>query len=152
MGGVRALPLVVAICGSVCVAAAPTRGDVTVASGKLAHHHLSNDLFRIDKLWIQVAPDTQFHRWLSEGIGGKAAIVLTNGPDRFGDRPNVRILSGRLMHGTAPNTSPIVHTMFLVDALTGSVGAVTLQTYDRVTAQRFDAFDDTDISIVIEIK
>jgi len=49
--------------------------DVTVASGKLAHHYLTNDLFRIDKLWMQVAPDTLFHRWLSQGINGNAAVT-----------------------------------------------------------------------------
>ena len=149
----RALLLVV-LCGGVGGAGPfATKGaDVTVASGKLAHHDFTNDLFRIDELWMQVTPDTQFHRWLSQGINGKVSVVLTTHPDRFGDRPTIRILSGKLMHETAPHMSPIVHMIFLRDELTGSVGAVTFETDDRSTAQKFDAFDDDDISIVIEIK
>ncbi len=44
-----------------------------------------------------------------------------------------------------------MHMMFLQDEETGSVGAVTFQTDDQVIAQKFDAFEDRDVSIVIEI-
>ena len=145
--------LVAAPWAGVCAAQRPALpADVNVASGKLAHHYFTNDLFRIDKLWMQVAPDTVFHRWLSQGINGEAAVVLTAAPEKFGDRRNVRILSGRLMHETAPRTSPIVHMMFLQDEQTGSAGAVTFETDDRRIAQKFDAFDGRDVSIVIVIK
>ena len=144
MAALRALVLVALLAGA--------RHDVTVASGKLAHHFLTNDLFRIDKLWMQVAPDTLFHRWLSQGINRKVAIVMTATPGTFGDRPNLRILTGTLMHQTAPGTSPIVHMMFLTDEQTGTAGAVTFETDDLATAEKFDAFDDRNVSIVIEIK
>ena len=144
--------LLIVLCGGVCAAQRlPKRPDVTVASGKLAHHFFTNDLFRIDKLWMQVAPDTLFHRWLSQGINGKVSIVLTASPETFGDRPNVRILSGTLMHETAPRTSPIVHMMFLQDERLGTTGAVTFETDDLATAVKFDAFDDKNVSVVIEI-
>jgi hypothetical protein len=122
VAGVRALMLV-ALCGAVGAGHAPAgHEDVKVASGTLAHHFLTNDLFRIDKLWMQVTPGTLFHRWLSQGINGDVEIILTASPEKFGDRPNVRILSGTLIRGTAPQTSPIVHNVFLHDERTGSTG------------------------------
>ena len=152
MTAARAL-LLVALCGGVCGAQTPApHADVTVASGKLAHHFLTNDLFHIDELWMQVEPDTVFHRWLSRGINDRVVITLTTDPGKFGDRPSVRILTGKMMHGVDPGTSPIVHMIFLRDELSGSVGAVTFETNDPVTALKFDGFDDTEVSIVIEIK
>ena len=57
------------------------------------------------------------------------------------------------MHQTAPNARPVVHTLFLKDELTGSLGAVTFQTTDLATAAKFDSYDnDNDVSIVIQIK
>jgi hypothetical protein len=101
-------------------------------------------------VWMQVAADTVFHRWLSLGINGPASIVLTTTPEHFGDRPNLRILTGKLMHGTAPGESPIVHIIYLVDEQTGTTGAVTFETDDRATALKFEPFDDKIVSIVIE--
>ena len=148
----RAL-LLVALYGGVCAAHAPAaHADVTVASGKLEHHFMTNDLFHIDELWMQVESDTVFHRWLSQGINDHVAITLTTDPGRFGDRPSVKILTGKMMRGVDPGTSPIVHMIFLRDELTGSLGAVTFETDDPVTALKFDGFDDTEVSIVIEIK
>ena len=138
--------------GSVCAAQAPAGRDVTVAAGTLKHHFFTNDLFRINTLWMQVTPDTLFHRWLSQGINGRVVVMLTRSPETFGDRPNRRILTGRLMHETAPRTSPIVHMMFLSDERTGATSAVTFETDDRALAEKFDAFDGTEISIVIEIR
>src|SRR3954464_12210737 len=145
----RAL-VIAALCAA--AAAAPVQRDVVVVSGKLAHHFLSNDLFRIDTLWMQVAPDTLFHRWLSQGINGKVEVILTTSPEKFGDRPNVRILSGRMMHETVPTTSPIVHSLFVFDEQTGTAGPVTFETDDHRTAHKFDAFDDQPVSIVIVMK
>jgi len=147
----RALALA-ALCASVCRAQAPVPADIVVVSGTLAHHYFTNDLFRIDTLWMQVAPDTLFHRWLSQGINAPASIVLTATPDQFGDRRNVRILTGTLMHSTTPGQSPIVHTMFVVDQQTGTTGPVTFETDDLATAVKFDRFDDATVSIVIQIQ
>ena len=151
MTAVRAL-LVVLLCGSVNAAQAPARKDVTVASGRLAHHYFTNDLFRIDKLWMQVEPDTLFFRWLSQGTNRKVEIILTERPGRFGDRPNVRIQSGRLQHATAPRSSPVVHSMFLFDERLAAVGAVTFETDDRGTAMKFVAFDNAAVSSIIVMK
>ena len=46
----------------------------------------------------------------------------------------------------------MVHILFLKDELTGTFGAVTLQTTDRATALKFDGLDDANVSIVIRIK
>jgi len=92
---------------------------------------------------------------------------MTAHPDRFADAKNVRILSGTLMHQTAPaptpaaanvfgnlppGDSPIVHVLFLKDKLTGSLGAVTFETADLVTAAKFNDYDGTYLNIVIEIE
>lgn len=143
------------------VAARTQRADVTVASGDLDHLRLADDLFHIHDLWIRVAAGTEFHRWLSQGIDREAAIILTTNADRVGDDRNVRILSGRLIHQTAPNPTPsstdavgalppgnlsVVHILYLRDDLTGSLGAVAFQTSDFATASRFDAYDDQTVS------
>jgi hypothetical protein len=47
---------IAALCSGFGAAQAP-RPDVVV-SGKIAHHFLTNDLFRIDTVWMQVAPDS----------------------------------------------------------------------------------------------
>lgn len=151
MAAIRAL-VIIALCGVVCAAQPVKHRDVTVASGKLRHHFLTNDLFRIDTLWMQVSPDTLFHRWLSQGINDKASIVLTFTPEKFGDAPNLRILTGKLVHQTAPNTSPIVHMVFLQDPQLGTTGPVTFETDDHALAAKFDAFDDQTVSIVMRVK
>ena len=141
--------------------------DVTLAEGKLEHHRISNELFKIDELWLRVAADTEFHRWLSQGINHTVAIALTTNTGRLVDETGARILTGRLMHETAPNPTPMpvdvvgqlppgnlptVHIVFLRDELTGTIGAVTLQTSDRETAAKFDGLDDAHVSIVITLK
>jgi hypothetical protein len=143
------------------------RADVTIADGKLIHSRFSSELFRIDELWMRVTKETEFHRWLSQGIDRNVAIVLTTNTARLGDEAGSRILTGRLMHQTAPNPTPntvdavgqlppgnlpMVHIVFLRDDRTGTLGAVTLQTSDRATARKFDGFDDANVSIVIKIK
>lgn len=141
--------------------------EVVVASGTLGGGSLADALFNIGEFWMRVAPDTEFHRWLSQGINRKVVIMLTTNPARFGDAKNVRILGGTLMHETAPNPTPatidvigrlptgnlsIVHILFLKDELTGSLGPITFQTADFETAAKFDAYDDTYINVVIAIK
>ena len=128
--------------------------DVTVVSGKLERLRFASQLFHIDDLWMQVAADTEFNRWLSQGIDRQVVVTLTANPDTFADRDRntARILRGTLMHGTSPNTSPIVHTIFLQDELSGSLGAVTLQTDDPIIARKFDSFDDGEVGIIIQIK
>ena len=144
---------------------AAQRPDVTIAAGKLSRR--SSELFRIDELWIRVAEDTEFHRWLSQGIDEEVAIVITANTARLADEPGARILTGQLIHETAPAVTPntvdqvgqlpsgnlpMVHIVFLRDDVTGTLGAVTLQTADAVTASKFDGFDDARVSIVIRIK
>ena len=77
------------------------------------------------------------------------------------------ILSGTLMHETAPSPTPaitdvvgrlpagnlsVVHVLFLEDELTKSIGAVTFETADADTVAKFDVYDDTPINIVIKIE
>ena len=120
--------------------------------GKLVHHRFRNALFHIGDLWMRVAPGTEFHRWLLRGAGRAAAISVTADPDDLGDLPNVRILSGRLSHQTAPSLDPVVHILFLRDDVTGGLGAVTFETEDRIIADTFDACGDVKIGIVIRIE
>jgi hypothetical protein len=122
--------------------------DIVVVSGELEHR---NQLLHIDDFWMQVAPETQFYRWLSQGLHKDVTIILTRNPGRYDDREDVRILSGRLMHQTVPSESPVMHVLFLQDEETGTIGAVTFQTDDQVIARKFDPFDDRAVSIVIEI-
>lgn len=140
--------------------------DVIVASGTLDGHFLSQALFHIGEFWMRVPPDTEFNRWLSQGIDRKVVIMLTANPARFSDVKNVRILSGILMHGTAPSPTPattdvigrlpegnlaVVHVLFLKDELTGSFGPITFETADLGTATKFEAYNDTLTNIVIQI-
>jgi len=156
--------LLVSLVASVTLHAAQ-QPDVTIAAGKLSRR--SSELFRIDELWIRVAEDTEFHRWLSQGIDEQVAIILTTNTARLADESGARILTGRLIHETAPAVTPntvdqvgqlpsgnlpMVHIVFLRDELTGTLGAVTLQTADAVTASKFEGFDDARVSIVIRIK
>lgn len=141
--------------------------EVVVASGTLGGHVLAGALFHIGEFWMRVTPDTEFHRWLAQGIDRKVVVMLTTNPDRFGDARNVRILSGTLMHGTAPNPTPattdvigrlpagnlpLVHILFLKDELSGSLGPITFETADFDTATKFDPYDDTHTNIVIKIE
>jgi hypothetical protein len=141
--------------------------DVTIAAGKLERHRSGSELFQIDELWIRVAEDTEFHRWLSQGVDRQVALVLTANTARLADEAGMRILTGKLIHQTAPNPTPntvdvvgqlppgnlpMVHIVFLRDELTATIGAVTLQTSDRETASRFEGFDDALVSIVIRIE
>ena len=146
---------------------AAERADVTLAAGKLAHHRFSNDLFQVAELWIRVAENTEFHRWLSQGIDREVSVVITTQTARLTDETDTRILTGKLVHQTAPNPTPntvdvvgqlppgdlpMVHIVFVRDEAFGTLGAVTLQTSDGATASRLEGFDDASVSIVIAIK
>jgi hypothetical protein len=141
----------VATLGVVVSAQAPAPpAEVVVVQGKLVHYRLTNDLFHIDKLWMRVEPGTQFHRWLSDADGHRVTVLVTPDPDRFGDDASVRILTGHLNHGTSPQAgSSVMHVLVLRDSVTDTLGPVTFQTEDPVTARAFDAFDDRTVSIVI---
>jgi hypothetical protein len=141
--------------------------DVIVASGTLHGQFLADALFHIgEEFWMRVPSDTEFNRWLSQGLNRKAVILLTTDAARYGDVKNVRILSGTLIHNIAPTPTPVttdrvgrlpegdmslVHVLFLKDELTGSFGAVTFETADRVTATKFEPYDGAHINIVIQI-
>lgn len=132
----------------------PTPGDkeVSVASGTLVHHELTDDLFHIDNLWMKVKPDTAFHRWMMQGVDRTASVILTTNPARFLDADNVRILPGRLMHNTTPDADgPPMHVLFLRDELTGSLGAVTFQTGDPAIVKKVEPYCDTPVSVIIQI-
>jgi hypothetical protein len=140
--------------------------ETIVASGKLDDEFLARALFHIGEFWIRVPPDTEFNRWLSQGIDHQIIIRIMSDPARYADAKNTRILSGTLMHSTAPNPTPattdavgrlpngdlpVVHVLFLKDEVTGIFSAVNFETADFATVAKFDAFDDKPISIVIEI-
>ena len=141
--------------------------DAVLASGKLESRLLAGSLFHIDEFWIRVAADTEFNRWLSQGLNHNAVVMLTSNADRFGDQKNMRILTGRLNHETAAKLTPtttdvvgrlprgdsgLVHTMFIKDELTGSLGAATFETADLVVASAFDKYEGAHVSVVIAIE
>jgi mono/diheme cytochrome c family protein len=127
------------------------QSEIQIASGPIEHHVLTGDVFRIEKIWMRVAPNTQYHRWLSSGTGSRSTLVLTSDPRRFGDRHNVRILTGRLICNTAPSEMPIVHEFFLTDDATGAFSPVTFETEDGATAAKFEQWNNAVVSLVIEI-
>jgi hypothetical protein len=148
----------VALCAAGCagrstrMSTAALDGNSVVIVGTLVHHRLSNDLFHVDRLWMRVETDTMFHRWLRGGAGQIAAIALTTDPARFEDLPNVRILSGRLIHQTAPTATPLLHVLFLQDDGTGALSPVTFETEDPAVAHTLDRWADADVSVIIEIR
>ena len=146
--------------------AAAKDGYVILASGELDDRFLADSLFHIGEFWMKVTPNTEFHRWLSQGIHRNVVISLTTNPAQFADARNRRILIGTQMHEIASNPtpmtndvfgrlpegdSPLVHILFLKDELSGSLGAVTFETSDRATAAKFAPYDSTTIGIVIQI-
>jgi hypothetical protein len=155
---------IVALSGSVHMAAADT--DVVVASGTLDGQLLGKSLFHIGAFWIRVPANTEFYRWLSQGLDHHVVITLTTNVRRFGDEKNLRILSGTLIQETAPaptpNTTnvvgslpegdlPFVHILFLKDEVTGTLGAATFETADFVTASKFNGLDNKHVDIVIQL-
>ena len=93
--------------------------------------------------------------------------MITTQTARLTDEAGMRILTGKLVHLTAPNPTPatvdvvgqlppgdlpMVHIVLVRDEALGTLGAVTLQTSDGATASRLQGFDDADVSIVIAIK
>jgi len=74
-----------------------------------------------------VPADTEFHRWLSQGIDREVAIILAANVERFADARDVRILTGSLIHGTAPRGTSTIHILFMCDEVTQSVGPITFE-------------------------
>jgi hypothetical protein len=149
------------------IRAGAAEGDVIVASGTLDDRFLASGLFHIGEFWMRVPSHTEFHRWLSQGIHRTVVIGIVTDATRSGDVKNVRLLSGTLIHQSAPNPTAnmvdrvgrlprgdlsMVHMLFLKDELTGTFSAITFETADAATALKFDAYDDAHINIVIEIK
>lgn len=146
---------------------AADHADVIVASGKLHGQFLADALFNVgEEFWMRVPSDSEFNRWLSQGLKRPVVIRLTTDPARFADVKNMRILSGTLIHNTAPTPTPVttdrvgrlpegnmsfVHVLFLKDELTGSFGPITFETADRVTASKFEPYDGAHVNIVILI-
>jgi hypothetical protein len=147
---------------------AAASADAVVASGTLDGRFLAASLFHIDEFWMQVASGTDFHRWLSEGLGRPVVVRLAADTARFGDEKNVRILSGTLVHETAPKPTSItsdvvgrlpegdsglVHVFFVRDEIAGSgtLSAVTFETADLATVSKFAAYEGGRVNIVIEI-
>ena len=163
----------IGVIGSMCAAfGAPgtlraQQADVVVASGTLDDRFLHESLFHIGEFWIRVPSHTEYNRWLSQGIGHRIVILLTDDPAKFGDVQNVRILSGTLIHNIAPNPTPMtedvigrlpegnmgfVHILFLKDELTGSFGPITFETSDQVEATKFEAYNGKPINIVLQLE
>ena len=134
---------------SVPAGQAPCAPDDLVVSGTLVHHRWSDDLFRVDLLWMRVPSGTVFHRWLLDDAGGAVAVWLTRDPERFGDAPNLRMLSGTLQHSVAPRESPPVHVIVVSDA-SGRIGPIAFQTTDLALATRLDACAGVPMGIAIE--
>jgi hypothetical protein len=141
--------------------------EVVVVSGTLDGRFLARALFHVGEFWMRVPADTEFNRWLSQGVDRKVVIRLMSDPARFADVKNVRILSGTLKRGISPdptpNTvdvvgrlpegdSPVVNVLFLQNELTGGFNAITFETADLATAMKFDPYDDKHIDIVIELE
>lgn len=144
----------------------PHLADVVVASGKLEVAVLDKALFHIGEFWMRVPAGTEFNRWLSQGIREKVVISIVADVSRFADAPKVRILQGTLIHVTAPNPTEVVndvtgrlpsgnlltvHALSLQNDITGSLGPITFQTADAETAAKFDAYDGTLITMVIQL-
>lgn len=146
------------------VASAAKEPEIVVASGKMDGRFLADSLFHIDEFWMQVNSGTEFHRWLSRGLHKKVVVSLIASAAALTDEKNMRILTGTLIHQTAPREGPgtggrlpkgdsgLVHVLFLQDDLSGSLGAVTFETADRATVEKFDVYDGKRITIIIRIK
>lgn len=141
--------------------------EVVVASGTMDGRFLADALFHIGEFWMHVRPDTEFHRWMSQGLDRTVVIMVTNDTRRFADVRNVRILSGTLIRNMADAITPavenvvgrlpegdmaFVHELFLRDELSGILGPVTFETCDRVTASKFEAYVGKHIDMIIQIK
>jgi hypothetical protein len=125
--------------------------DLPVVCGSLVHSEETSDLFHVGELWMQVPAGTAFHRWLSQGVQRQVAVMLTSGPDQYGDEPDVKILTGTLHHNTAPTGTATVHVVFMRDELTGTLGPITFETTSFDLASRFAPYAGKPVSVVIHI-
>lgn len=126
--------------------------EVVIASGTLVHARAADDLFRIGEVWICVEPGSDYDRWLSTGIGGRATLTLALDPTRYGDRRNTRILRGTMLHSEAPSNPPIVHVLFFKNDETGGIAPVSVETQDETIARLFGRHDNFLSSLVVQIK
>jgi len=154
-----------------CPAAKPAAAagpvEVVVASGTMNGRFLARALFHIGEFWMQVPPNTEFNRWLSQGLDRNVVIMLSNDTSRFSDVVNVRILSGTLVRNISAAVTPAtedvmgrlpegdmayVHELFLKDEPTGILGAVTFETADRLTASKFEDYVGKPVNVIIRIE
>jgi len=149
----KALALLVLLGSTACVSrpVIPILDRSLIASGVMDHHRLTNDLFHVNDFWMRVTPDTEFHRWLSQGIDRHVSISLTTTPERYGDSSNVRILTGTLIHNTSIDASLILHVLYVQDPQTRALSPVTFETVDQHTAAKWDNFDNGEVSVVIRV-
>jgi hypothetical protein len=128
------------------------QSEVRMADGRLVRDVMTKVSFHVGALWMQVAPDTVFHKWLASGAGKRATIVLTTDTSRMTDAKNARLLTGTLVHCTAPGKTPVIHTFMVKDHVLGVLGQVTFQTTDNALAAKFAAHDGANFSLVLSIK
>jgi hypothetical protein len=142
--------------------------DTVIASGTLDGRFLAASLFHIDEFWMRVTAGTEFHRWLSQGLGRSVVVRLGGDTKLLGDEKNSRVIGGMLVHETAPKPtstttdvvgrlpegdSGFVHVFFVRDEIAGSgtLSAVTFETADLATVSKFAAYEGGRVDIVIEI-
>jgi hypothetical protein len=149
----KSLTLLALLVLSACVSrpVIPILDRNVIASGTLEHHALTDDLFRIDDFWMRVTPDTEFHRWLSQGVDRHVSIRLTTTPGRYGDSREVRILTGTLIHNTAFDAMIVTHVLYVQDPQTRVLSPITFETVDGSTARKWDGYDNGEISVVIRL-
>jgi hypothetical protein len=85
------------------------QSEVRIADGPLVHHRITANVFHMGALWMQVAPDTVFHKWLSGGAGKRATLALIADTPAPMDSRNTRVLTGALVHCTAPGKGFTAH-------------------------------------------
>ena len=126
--------------------------EIVIASGKLGHGGLNDELFRVGNVWIRIEPGTESYRWLSAGIGREARLTLARDASRFADRRNTRILPGTLFHTEVPSEWPMTHILFFKDDGTGALGPLTIQTEDEGIAGLFGDQENFASSLVVQIR
>ena len=139
------------LCACVSRPVIPLLDRSMIASGTMGHHTLTNDLFHINDLWMRVRPETEFHRWLSQGVDRHVTVSLTTAPERYADTANIRILTGVLIHNTAVDAMVVTHILYLQDPATHVLGAITFETTDVGMAAKWDVYDNGEVSVVIKV-
>src|SRR5689334_11244738 len=125
--------------------------DVPVVCGRLTQDRSHDNLFRVGELWLHARRGSVMDRWLSQAANRRVVVTLTSHPDAYGDRANVKILTGTLQHNTAPRGMTTIHIVFMRDEMTGTLGPITFETTAFNVASRFDRYTGKDVSIVVRV-